>query len=690
MHISRKSALRRTLASIVTAALVAAAAVVGVALPAAAASVATVTATQAPRSGGNVTVTGSGFDASGFGIYLSVHADGTSTDTYTVWVDDTNVAASTPQGDTAPMSAAGDFSLSVPVPAYSGAGYSIVTRGAHGIANTTNTTTTPIVYAAAPATATQTSLGVDPATTAAEGADVTLTATVSPADAAGSVEFFAGTASLGTAAVADGSAARTISTLPVGSLSLRAVFTPADAALFAASASEELPFTVTATTAGPVTPTPTLTVSQTAGLDPASSTITVTGVGYDTSAKGLYGPTAGRAAGFYAQIGWLAPTWRPSEGAASSARTNAYSAWVQGVETASPYVKWTDNGDGTASFTWTVTIDKATLDAKKLEGGTLSVFTTGAGGVVQAVNEKSVALSFTEPKITVSSTTLQAGDTVTVSGIGFPAGALATVEIHSDPVTLGTALIGGTGAFSVTGIIPTNLQGTSHTIVVTAPGVSLSAPVTVTAAPVPVVEKVCVAQSVSGATIEWGMKQSFVSYINGPIAKGSISGSWGTGSGAYNTADNRGSVTYSGTVRYTGHSGVLDVSLSQLRVQVDSTTSATLYATTSAGTIAIASLSLPAASVSADRISWSDASASLTSAGSQLFSYNGNAFYPAGTALDPVSFAFPLGVQVSCDGTTNGALAATGGDAPIDLAWIGLAMLVLGVGTLAVRRRARA
>ena len=37
----------------------------------------------------------------------------------------------------------------------------------------------------------------------------------------------------------------------------------------------------------------------------------------------------------------------------------------------------------------------------------------------------------------------------------------------------------------------------------------------------------------------------------------------------------------------------------------------------------------------------------LQSAGASLFSYNGNAFYPAGTALDPVSFSWPLGAMAA-------------------------------------------
>lgn len=140
-----------------------------------------------------------------------------------------------------------------------------------------------------------------------------------------------------------------------------------------------------------------LTVSQTAELDPAGTSVTVTGTNYDASALGLYGPTAGQSAGVYAQIGWLDDDWRPSAGAASASRSNAYTVWVQGASETPPYLKWTINDYGLADFSWTVTIDKATLDEKARAGATLAVFTTGAGGVVQPGNELAVPITFRSP-----------------------------------------------------------------------------------------------------------------------------------------------------------------------------------------------------------------------------------------------------------------------------------------------------
>lgn len=67
----------------------------------------------------------------------------------------------------------------------------------------------------------------------------------------------------------------------------------------------------------------------------------------------------------------------------------------------------------------------------------------------------------------------------------------------------------------------------------------------------------CTAGSVSGATLSWGVKDSFVSYISGPITKGAISTSgvtqsgsgftWNGGSGAFNADLKQGEVKYTGS-----------------------------------------------------------------------------------------------------------------------------------------------
>lgn len=288
----------------------------------------------------------------------------------------------------------------------------------------------------------------------------------------------------------------------------------------------------------------------------------------------------------------------------------------------------------------------------------------------------------------------QAGGTITVTGSGFTAGQNVLVEVHSDPYALGTATVGADGRLTISGTLPADFPAGEHSVVAIVDGQTIAAAaVTIAAAatPAPTVEAApvatCTAQSVSGASISWGVKESFVSYVNGPIAKGSADISWGSGSGLFNADENLGRVNYGGAATFTGHGGVLNLTLSNPSIQVTGAGSATLSVVANGSRVTIATLSLPAASVSGRAISWRNAAATLTSAGASLFSYNGNAFYPAGTALDPVSFSWPLGAEVPCDVTTSGELAATGGQLSDATAWLGLSLLVLGVGLVALRRR---
>jgi hypothetical protein len=116
------------------------------------------------------------------------------------------------------------------------------------------TYTTSATPPAAGAVTTSTSLVANP-TTAAAGAPVSLTATVSAQDTAtndavGNVEFFNGGVSLGTAAVATGTATMSVSTLPVGTDSVTAKFEPTDATAFATSTSPPATVTITNGTTG--------------------------------------------------------------------------------------------------------------------------------------------------------------------------------------------------------------------------------------------------------------------------------------------------------------------------------------------------------------------------------------------------------------------------------------------------------
>ncbi|MDQ7903025.1 Ig-like domain repeat protein [Phytohabitans sp. ZYX-F-186] len=91
---------------------------------------------------------------------------------------------------------------------------------------------------------TTTTLAVSPATVES-GAEVTLTATVAPSTAEGTVQFRRGASTvIGTAPVASGTATLTTTSLPIGTHSITAVFTPANASAFNPSTSSPQSVTV--------------------------------------------------------------------------------------------------------------------------------------------------------------------------------------------------------------------------------------------------------------------------------------------------------------------------------------------------------------------------------------------------------------------------------------------------------------
>ncbi|MFI6642110.1 Ig-like domain-containing protein [Streptomyces sp. NPDC050504] len=101
------------------------------------------------------------------------------------------------------------------------------------------------------AQATTTALAASPTGTAKAGAEVTLTASVAPAAAAGRVSFLDGTTEVGAADVAGGRAEVKTKALAKGAHSLTAKFTPADSGAYAGSVSAAVDYTVTDADPGP-------------------------------------------------------------------------------------------------------------------------------------------------------------------------------------------------------------------------------------------------------------------------------------------------------------------------------------------------------------------------------------------------------------------------------------------------------
>ncbi|MET4225833.1 HtaA domain-containing protein [Oerskovia enterophila] len=300
------------------------------------------------------------------------------------------------------------------------------------------------------------------------------------------------------------------------------------------------------------------------------------------------------------------------------------------------------------------------------------------------------------------------GDPVTISGFGFGANESGLrVEVHSTPRVLATGITANAGgAATSTVTIPKDLPAGEHTLLLIGANHTASAAITVTGSSTSgsgSAAQQCFAQGVNGATLTWAVSDTFRAYIAGPIAKGSVSASgakdngstttWSGGKGSFNTDLGKGRASFAGSVAFTGHGGILDLQISNPRVQVDGG-SGTLVVdvvssdmegnkSTSKG-VAFASLDLSGKkSTSGTTITWTGAPATLTAAGAKAFA----GFYEAGTALAPVTFSFPIGGDVECDAFSG--LAATGSDAGNAMA-LAVMLLLSGAGLLAVSRRRRA
>ena len=191
-------------------------------------------------------------------------------------------------------------------------------------------------------------------------------------------------------------------------------------------------------------------------------------------------------------------------------------------------------------------------------------------------------------------------------------------------------------------------------------------------------------RGVTSAEAQWGIRQSFRTYIRGNIAKGKweLQGVGDSGnaftfngnSGAVDTATRSGSILYPGSIRFTGHGGILDTRFSNMEIQFSGNTGKLVLNATSNtmegdprdyGRIAIADLTFTSLEVSDSAVTGT-AEATLTSTGSEAFGQ----FYPPGDPLDTIDFTAQLGGSANCaegQGATGGASSpstnAAGADA---------------------------
>jgi Htaa len=166
---------------------------------------------------------------------------------------------------------------------------------------------------------------------------------------------------------------------------------------------------------------------------------------------------------------------------------------------------------------------------------------------------------------------------------------------------------------------------------------------------------------IATGTLDWGVKESFRNYITGPIAHGSIElgdGATANPDGTYRfplTAgsydDETGSTvaSFGGWVRFRGHDGQLDLTISGLRVELTgdgprvlADMSSVPYpaggAPTTYADTEVVSLDLSAVdpAIAGGTTTWTGIPSALTAAGAPAF----GGFYTKGTPFDPVTLTY--------------------------------------------------
>jgi hypothetical protein len=174
---------------------------------------------------------------------------------------------------------------------------------------------------------------------------------------------------------------------------------------------------------------------------------------------------------------------------------------------------------------------------------------------------------------------------------------------------------------------------------------------------------------VTGAQLEWGLKESFRNYIRGPIAHGSWTLDGVTGSGPFVwenlTSGTEEHVTFAGGIHFTGHDGLLDLTISHPQVRFENGAAELLLDVRSKGLenpdeyvelddAVFATLTPGTPTVQNGLITYTAMPAVLTEQGASGFA----GFYPAGTELDPVT------VTIALDGATLPPPSGGGGGTP--------------------------
>lgn len=220
--------------------------------------------------------------------------------------------------------------------------------------------------------------------------------------------------------------------------------------------------------------------------------------------------------------------------------------------------------------------------------------------------------------------------------------------------------------------------------------------------------------TIKSANLGWGVRDSFRNYVRGGTANGSweLNGTsyssdafnWSNGTGTFKGG--KGSISFSGSVRFTGHHGILDTTIANPRLEINGN-SGTLYATmnsndpsgkaTNYGEVALLKVDLSGLQSSADAVSVNGAATTLTAEGAKAFA----GFYDAGKDMAPLSFSAAInGAKTTtktvsetvyegegCDPVTGKPLASTGASGVEGTLVAGFIAVAAGAGTVVYTRR---
>lgn len=175
--------------------------------------------------------------------------------------------------------------------------------------------------------------------------------------------------------------------------------------------------------------------------------------------------------------------------------------------------------------------------------------------------------------------------------------------------------------------------------------------------------------AIEDATLDWGFKESFRAYIDGSIANGewvTADGAsyetplfaWSSGAGAITPHVLTGEVSFIGSVRFTGHGGILDTTIANPVIRFDDNQHATLLLDVSGATMegdpyaetAVSFVEVDLSGVGV--VSRRDGVVIVDTAPTTLTAEGAVAFpnYEVGSEFDPVSLEFTVGPDCDLDG----------------------------------------